>query len=138
MADYAAMLRTGVKLIKETTESLQPFVQLMQWVGQDLYGKAQYAEPLGLQAIINQAPNLHTTSGGLVVATQAYVAFLEPVTPNGTAGRMEPVDPRDIIVLPDGNWGPIVEIKNFIDAGTNKPMFSEIWVGAGGTGSLST
>lgn len=139
MADYAKMLRDGVKLIKDTTDSLQPYCQLHQWIGQDLYGKPVYAvPPLSLKAIVNQAPNLHQTSGGQLVAVQAYAAFLEPIPPNGTAGRVEPIDPRDVIMLPDGTTGPIVEVKGFIDAGTDKPMFSEVWIGSGGTGSLSS
>jgi hypothetical protein len=137
MADYAKMLRDGVKLIKETTLSLQPVVTLHQWVAQDLYGKPLYAV-ITLQAITVQAPNMHKTSNGQLVAVQAYVAFLEPVPPNGTAGRLEPIDPRDKIVLPDGSWGPIVEVKGFIDAGTGKPMFSEVWIGSGGTGGLDS
>jgi hypothetical protein len=132
------MLRDGVKLIKETTDSLQAFVTLEQWVGQDLYGKAIYAQPLQFKAICVLAPNLHKTTTGQVVSVQAYAAFLEPIAPNGAVGRLEPIDGRDRITFPDGSHGPIVEIKGFIDAGTNAPMFSEVWIGAGGTGSLDS
>jgi hypothetical protein len=138
VADYAAMLRDGVKLIKETTDSLQAFVTLNQWIGQDVYGKPLFAAPMSLKAICVLAPNQHKTTNGIVVNTTAYAAFLEPILPNGAASRKEPIDPRDVIIFPDGTTGPIVEIKGFIDAGTNAPMFSEVWIGDGGGGSLSS
>lgn len=138
MADYAAMLRDGVKLIKDTTDSLQAYVTLHQWTGQDVFGKPVRVALPPLKAIIVQAPNLHKTSNGQVIATQAYAAFLEPIPPQGAEGRLEPIDPRDLIVFPDGTTGPIIEVKGFIDAGTNRPMFSEVWIGQGGSGSLSS
>jgi hypothetical protein len=138
VADYAAMLRDGVRLIKETTDSLQAYVDLKQWSGQSVYGVPTYSATKRLKAIIVQAPNMHKTTGGQTVATQAYAAFLEPIPPNGVAGRLEPIDPRDVIIFPDGTTGPIVEVKGFIDAGTGRPMFSEVWFGMAGAGSLSS
>lgn len=142
MADYAKLLRSGVATIKKTTESLQPIVLLNQWTGQDVYGKATFSHGEGrvgspYKVILNQQPMLHKDSAGQVVAVAAYAAFLEPVVPNNALNRINPIDPRDIITLPDGTTGPIIEVKGFIDAGTDKPMFSEVWIGAAGAGTLS-
>jgi hypothetical protein len=138
MADYAKILRDGVKMIKAQTASLQPAVSLKQYTGQDVYGKPIYASAQSYNVILVQAPNIRKTTSGQVVAVSAYAAFLEPVKPNGAAGRTEPIDTRDLITLPDGTTGPIVDVKGFIDAGTGAPMFSEVWIGQGGGGALDT
>lgn len=129
-----AIVRKGVATAKKITDSLQPYVQVRAWTGQNMFGAATYASAVSIKAIVNQESHLHKTRGGQLVDTQAYVAFLEPLKPNGTAGRLEPIDPRDIIILPDGTSGPIVEISGFFDAGTGRPFFSEVWIGAGGGG----
>ena len=138
MADYAKLLRQGVKTANKLTESLQPQVTLRQWIGQDLFGKVSLASAKTFKAIVVQEPKLHKTSMGQYVQVQAYVAFLQPIPPNNVAGRVNPIDPRDQITLPDGTTGPIVDVKGFVDAGTNKPMFSEVWIGSGNSGGIST
>ena len=60
----------------------------------------------------------------------AYVAFLEPIPPLGVADRVEPLDERDEITLPDGTQPKIVEISGFVDAGTGNPYFHEVWLGS--------
>jgi hypothetical protein len=136
MADYAKLLRNGVKLAKQQTDSIQATVTLRQWTGQDGYGTDTFSAPKTYKAICIHSPTAKLMTDGRVMSFHAYAAFLEPVTPGGAAGRMEPIDPRDIIVFPDGTTGPILEVKGLVDAGTGKRMYSEVWMGQAGSRAI--
>lgn len=127
------VLRSGVKIADKVTKPLQATVMHAAWTGSDDYGAGSYATPVARRAIVDQQQHEHRTRSGELVATQAYIGFLEPIAPNGAAGRTEPIDPNDVIILPDGTSGPIVDISGFIDAGTGRPLFSEVWIGRGMT-----
>lgn len=128
------ILRSGIKQARSITLDLQPVIQHKAWIGQNVYGEPVYAPAISRNAIVNVENHLHHTSSGEVVDTAAYVAILEPIKPNGTPGRQEPIDGRDLIILPDGTTGPIVSIEGFFDAETKRPMFSEVWLGKAGAG----
>ncbi len=113
------------------TKPFQPTITLYRYQSQSQYGAESYASPLTLEAIVDQTITEHRTKAGKVLPVKAYVAVLSPITPEGTAGRIEPVDPRDKIVLPDGSTGDIVDTGGFVDKGTGRPFFSEIWIGSG-------
>jgi len=121
-------VRSGVKIIDTVTKSLQCKVQHKAWKGADTYGTPQYASAVLRDAIVEQQQQQRKLPDGQYVMTKAQVMFIFPVPPNGAAGRVEPVDPRDIITLPDGTTGPILNISGFMDKGTGRPFFSEIWI----------
>jgi len=39
------------------------------------------------------------------------------------------IDDHDVIVLPDGTTGPILDMSGFIDAGTGHPIATEVFLG---------
>lgn len=125
-------VRDAVSTADDETKDLQATVQHEAWTGADQYGTPTFAAAVARRAIVDQQQHEHRTATGELVATQAYVAFIEPITPNGAAGRVEPIDPNDRITLPDGTTGPIVDVSGFVDAGTGRPLFSEVWLGRGG------
>lgn len=124
-----SLIRRGVAVADRLTASLQPDVTHEAWTGQDGYGAATYAAGVARAAIIEQKQRLHRTSNGREVVTKAKITILRPITPNGAAGRTEPIDVRDRFTLPDGSTGPIVDIGGFTDAGTGRPYFAEVWLG---------
>lgn len=103
------------------------------WISQDVFGAPTYA-PVGVpySVIFDERQQQKRDEEGIVVSTRAYLAFLEPIAPNAAAGRLNPLDPRDKIVLPDGTTGPIVSSSGFVDKGTGKPYFHEVWIGYSG------
>jgi hypothetical protein len=122
-------LRAGIKVADKVTKPLQPTVTIAPWTGSDGFGVNTYGAPVTYRAIVNQEQKSIFDDSGNEVLTQAYVAILTPITPNGAAGRVEPIDRRDRVTLPDGTIAPIVKTSGFIDAGIGRPMFSEIWLG---------
>lgn len=125
----ATLVRSGVKIANRTTASLQVTVQHRPWISQNGLGTDLYGSTVRRKAIVSQRED-SIEDRGEIIRTIAYVLLLKPVTPNGATGRIEPVDKRDLFVLPDGTTGPIVKISGFIDAGTNGPYLHEIWLGA--------
>lgn len=81
------------------------------------------------KAIVEKKVQMRRTESGEMVLTTATVMFIEPVPPLGATDRSEPVDPRDIIILPDGSTGPIVNVSGFVDRVSGRPFYSEIWLG---------
>lgn len=143
------IIRSGVATANGVTASLQPEVKHAAWTSQDGYGKAKYGrrvngvfidghDPLSadlysvLNAIVEVEQKMREVNGR-IVSTYAHLTFLTPVAnvevPGGSM-RQNPFDPRDIIVLPDGRSGPIIDTKGFVDAGTGAPFFMEVWLGA--------
>lgn len=126
------VIRKGVKIADDVTASLQPNVSVSAWTGQDRYGTKTFAAAVLHAAHVEQKVRQHTTSGGRIVTTIAKISFLRPIAANGATGRVEPIDPRDKVVLPDGTTGPIVDVEGYVDAGTGRPFYTVVWLGVAG------
>lgn len=129
------IIRGAVATAHNLTTSLQPTVTHYAWIGQDAFGAKSYAPPVILPALVEQRLREHKTGSGTTVMTRAKVSFLKIVPPNGAAGRTEPIDPKDKIVLPDGTSGPIVDVEGLIDPDSLCPYLPEVWIGAGSAGT---
>jgi hypothetical protein len=128
MVSLRTIVKKAVSIADSVTKSLQGVVIHAPWIGQDGDGTARYGPSHRYKAIIDlKEIQRHTPSGQLVLTT-ASILFLQPLPPNGAAGRTEPIDPRDKLVLPDGTTGPIVIAAGFVDAGTGHPFFGEVWL----------
>lgn len=129
------LVRTGVSLANDLTGSLQTTVTHEAWTGMDELGDETYAGPVTLNAIVNQRQRERRTNTGETIMTRAEITILETITPNGAAGRVEPIDNRDRITLPDGTTGPIVDTEGILDPDTNRPYFARVWLGSTGGSS---
>jgi hypothetical protein len=144
---YDLTIRAGVKLADKIFDSLQPYVMYSAWWSDDGYGKPMYLPSVKMKALVDMTARRRRTSAGQEVSVKAEVTILRPLPivggavfqyptfemgtfETGSGARENPIDPRDVIILPDGTTGPIVEIKGFVDRGTNHPFFSEVWLGA--------
>lgn len=129
----ADVVSSVIATAKRVTQDLQPTVWHLAWVGQDELGKDKYAEAVEYGAIVEDLVEMRQDiTTGSVVATRHRVAFLEPVpdtAPLRDHARQQPIDPRDQIVLPDGTTGPIVSIEGLVDRRTDRPFFSQVWLG---------
>lgn len=128
----SATIAAAIATARRVTLDLQPTVVLYQWLGQDTYGKDEYADPKNIRAIVSYETKAIKTGEGKEESSVAYVAILEPVpnvTTNESYVRMNPVDHRDKLMLPNGTTGPILKVNGFSNGETGVPYFSEIWLG---------
>lgn len=145
---FDALVRKGVSLANSLTSSLQDTITLQQWTGQsDGYGTYKYAAAASYTAIVEYKQRVVRDAAGNEVQSPAKVTIIQPVTgfvagvpafgdgafgddEDSGVGRREPVDPRDRIVLPDGEWYPIARVDGLGDPDTNAPYMLEIYLGA--------
>src|SRR2546430_15068682 len=111
-------LRSGVTIADKVTKPLQAWVQHSAYIGESGAGDPSYDVPVNRQAIISQREREMMGPNGQLVAIQATITFPYPIPPNGAPGRVEPVDSRDLFVLPDGTTGPIIDVSGTIDPAT--------------------
>jgi hypothetical protein len=126
------VVRSGVATIDSITGSLQVLVSHEAWTGQSGTGTETFAAAVQRPAIVEKKAREHRLSNGRVLQTVAYIAFLRPITANGAAGRIEPIDVRDKFTLPDGTTGPVIDTNAFLDPDTNAGYLHEVWLGRAG------
>lgn len=125
-----SIVRSGIATAKSLTASLQNTITIKPWIGtQDAFGKPRYGSPVEISAVVDPKQKERRTSSGKIVMTTCYIVILESLESNGAAGRVEPVDPRDVVTLPDGTTSPIVDVAGFMDPTIARPFYSEIWLG---------
>jgi hypothetical protein len=102
------------------------------WIGEDGDGEDEFAAPVSRRALVDLSQRLRVTKGGRTVMTFATLTFLDPVpdtTPNAGKVRVQPIDPRDTLTLPDGGTAPIVSGGGFVDSLTGQPFVNEVVLG---------
>jgi hypothetical protein len=124
-------IRNAVATADGVTKSLQPSITMKPWIRSDGAGAPQYGTPVTVRAISERRTSMRYTSTGQEIVSNHYLAILDPIAPNGAAGRREPIDERDVFVLPDGTTGPIVDIRGLTDAGSAEgaSFLYEVWLG---------
>lgn len=127
------VLRTGVQVIAAgVLESFKGTVSHQAWVGADGRGGDLYATAANRRALIDLTKKvLHTTSGRYVNVF-ATLSFLDPIadtSANSGFTRENPIDPRDILTLPDGSTAPIQQTGAFMDPVTSRPVFNDTILG---------
>src|SRR3954471_16170611 len=93
------LLSDGVALADSVTKGfgMQTVVTHEAWIGDDDgFGKERFASPVVVQAVVDRGGQARHTGAGILVMPIAMITILEPLAPNGAAGRTgEPIDPRD-------------------------------------------
>lgn len=121
-------LRLGVRIADKVTKPLQPNVTFSHYTGSNEFGDKTYTAPVPLRAIIDWKQKQLRTQGGVLSVSRASVLFLD-IDKLKAATNNEGVDDNDLVVLPDGTTGPILDMGGFIDAGTGIPLATEIFLG---------
>lgn len=127
------IVRSAVKIADEVTKPLQATVSFRHYVSSDWQGTKIYDPPLAspatsLRAIVDWKQKQVRTQEGILSVSRASVMFLDIAALVAATGG-EGVDDNDLIVLPDGTTGPILDMSGFIDAGTGRPVATEVWLG---------
>jgi len=121
-------LRAGIKVANTVTKPVQATVSFSRYLSSDAYGTKTYAAAVLLRAVVDWRQKQLRTPDGVLSVSRASVMFLDAaalVVATGGQG----VDDEDVIVLPDGTTGPILDMSGFIDAGTKQPLATEVFLG---------
>lgn len=124
-----ALVRSGVAIAKSVTADLQVTVEHEAWTGVDGYAAPTYASAKKRQALVERTQRVIRTATGENQVARVRVLFLEPIKANGADGRVEPIDPRDRLTLPDGTVGQILDVSGMFDPTTDAPYFCEVFCG---------
>lgn len=131
MAFPLEILKSGIGIANKLTKGVQANVTFEAWTGQDGYGVDSFASPVTLTAVVDMTRKQAHVPSGLDVTVMATLTIVGDVAPNGAAGRVEPIDPRDRITLADGTTGPIVDAPGaVVDPSTNRGLIHVVMLGA--------
>lgn len=125
------LISNAVAIADDATKSIQVSVTYRAWISDsDQWGNKEYASPLTLRALYeSKHESKLDTNTGQVVQVQGKLTILDVPDPNGATGRVEPIDNRDLIVLPDGTTGPIFKPEGLYNPVAGKPFLIELWIG---------
>lgn len=132
------VLRSGVEIANQVTHDLQAVVRYRRSLGKTEYGEEDFALPVLLHAIVDwKRSQLRTTSGELTVSrisiTLLDIAEVVAATQGEGIGDDDEFTMADGTTDPDpyvgGSTGPILDLSGFIDAGTNHPIATEVFLG---------
>lgn len=127
------ILRSGVKIVDGVTKPLQPYVFYWRYVSEDAYGTAVYSPDIAaagtkLRAIVDYKSTQVRTKEGILTVSRALITLLD-INAIVAATNGLGVDNNDKFKLPDGDTGPILDIRGFVDAGTGHPIATEVVIG---------
>ena len=128
-----AILRSGVAIADKVTKPLQPEVRYWRYVSEDAYGGQTYSPVLTsagipLRAIVDYKSTQVRTREGILTVSRALITLLDIAAVVAATNGLG-IGNDDRFVLPDGDSGPLLDIRGFIDAGTGHPIATEIVIG---------
>lgn len=123
----------GVKVADKVTKDIQATVLFRHYTGEDGFGQQTYKPAIGLpalqlRAIVDWKQKQVRTLAGTLSVSRAYVGFLDYAALNA-ATNGEGVNDSDMIELPDGTTGPILDMSGFISPATGHGVITEVWLG---------
>lgn len=127
------ILRSGVKIANSLTRGVQCNISHEAMIGTDGMGSFTYASSVNRKCVVDMTTRV-IKMGGELITVAATLTFVGDVPANGAVTdppRVEPIDPRDRITLPNGWTGPIISSPGaVIDPGTNRGIIQEVMLGA--------
>lgn len=122
------VVRSGVATADKITKPLQASVTYERYLSEDGYGTKTYGTPVTLRAIVDYVSVQVRTASGQLTVSRAVITLLDVVAiVAATSGAG--IDNNDKFTLPDGDTGPILDIRGFVDAGTGHPVATEVVLG---------
>ncbi|MFI5222671.1 MAG: hypothetical protein ACHQX3_00250 [Nitrospirales bacterium] len=122
------VIRGGVKIADDVTKPLQGLVTYVRFLGSDAYGAPEFAAPVQLRAIIDYTSSQVRTPEGILTVSRASIMLLDINAVLAATADLG-VDNNDRFFLPDGDTGPILDIRGFVDAIRGIPVATEIMIG---------
>lgn len=130
--DLTGIFESGIAIASDIFEGNKCDVVFKAWVGSDGRGTDAYAAPVILRAIVDATKRQRTTANGNLVMTFAALTFLDAIedtTANAGEAREQPIDPRDILILPDGGTAPVVQTGGPTNPNTGSGFINETILG---------
>lgn len=124
---FAELIRTGVGLANQLTDSLQVSATVERWVSQDARGKATYSAALTVEGIYTKKAEILEREGQFI-HTVGSLLILDKVDSQGGTGREEPFDTKDIFRLPGNVTGYPVLIEGPGDP-AGGTYVTKVWFG---------
>lgn len=123
-------LRSGVELANKITRKgkIQAEVMYQREITVDAYGTKGYLAAVPLHAIVDFASKQVRTKDGTLSVTRATLDLLD-IKEIVAATDGEGIGNDDKFILPDGDTGPILDLRGFIDAGTTHPIATTVMLG---------
>jgi len=131
MAFPLEILKSGIRTANKLTTGVQSVFTLEQYTGQGYAGGKTYAAPVALHGVVDFTSKPVIKLSGETVTAVVTITVVGDILPNGAAGRREPVDPRDRIILSNGFTGPIIDAPgSVLDPSTGRGLIHVIMLGA--------
>jgi hypothetical protein len=126
-------LRSGVKIADKVTKPLQSIVTYRRYTGQNGFGEKTYSPSLSspaisLRAVVEDKQEQVRTFSGELSQAKTSVLFLD-VNSLITATSGQGIKEDDLIILQNGDTGPILNTSGFIDGGTGIPIATQVYLG---------
>lgn len=124
------VIKSGVAIANSVTKGgkLQCDITLRHAGAPDGEGTITYGPPVPLTALVDWTQHSLRTAEGQLSVSRAQVSFLDvPALSAATNG--EGLGDDDIITLPDGTTGPILDMKGLISGDTGQPFMTEAFLG---------
>jgi hypothetical protein len=134
-------LRGGVAVANTVTKQLQGTVMYSRFQsdptgsGDRTYFQAPSQQMPGnplpavpLQAIVEWKQRVVRTRTGELAVSSSNVLLLDVAALAAATGG-NGIGPFDVLVLPDGTTGPILNISGFMDSGTTQPLATQVFLG---------
>jgi hypothetical protein len=125
---FENIIRKGVQIADRITKTMQPSLVYLIWTGADGAGKSSFTES-SVRAHVEMSNRIRAAANGREYVQEAIITLLDPPVANGAEGRDEPVDLRDVFILPNGRRSTVVEVIGQVDPLTNGPYAFEIRTG---------
>lgn len=122
------VVRSAVAVADSVTKPLQSTVSYQRRTGQDQFGSPTYAAAVDLPAIVDWKATQRRTSTGILTVSRAVITFLDAAELSAATGG-NGIDDNDVLTLPDGTTGPLLDLGGFIDPGTGIPIATEAYMG---------
>lgn len=122
------VLRSGISVADKVTKSLQSTVTYERYLSEDGYGTKTYAAAVQLRAIVDYVSVQVRTGSGQLTVSRATITLLDIAAVSAATSGLG-IDNNDRFTLPDGDTGPILDIRGFVDAGTGHPISTEVVIG---------
>jgi hypothetical protein len=122
------VLRSGVAIADKILKPLEADVSLERYIGTDGYGSDAWAPAVTMKAICDWKQEQVRTLAGSLTVSRVVVTFID-IKEMVEKTNGEGISDQDKITLPDGTTGPILDMAGFIDAGTGKPLATDVYLG---------
>lgn len=122
------VIRAGVKVADQVTKDLQSTVTYKRYKETNSEGTRTFYASKTLRAIVDRKQTQVKTAEGIMSLSRASITFLDIdalMLATGNAG----INTNDVIVLPDGTTGPILNTAGFMDRSKEVPVATEVYLG---------